>query len=258
MEQVLIEVGSREVAKLLQGTDTGRAFNSLRCSTLMALGFGNCPSLFEFSGVALKMESLREFGTRSVYGRAMKVEKWKSIESLKGIRLEDWVEMSSGLIMPNSHLRELSIHVQNDMDDEMVSKGRASLQKMTNLVKLHLKLYYRPETMLKLIPNLESLTSLKMDGHGFSLECSAAVAFPPNLSHLTLTGMKDLSMEELGKLPKLQYLTLRHLYVSEDVGRMKILHDGFPCLKALSLKDIFELRESAQTRHHIICITCRL
>ncbi|KAG6405641.1 hypothetical protein SASPL_133233 [Salvia splendens] len=120
----------------------------------------------EFSDVAMKMESLRDFGTYHVYGRAMKVEKWKSIESLKGIRLVDLVDMSSGL-MPNSHL--------------------------------------------------------------------PASVFPPNLSRLALAGIKDILMEELGKLPKLQYLTLNHSRVSEHFSRMKILQGGFPCLKALSL-----------------------
>ncbi|KAL1552115.1 putative disease resistance protein [Salvia divinorum] len=200
----------------------------------------------EFSDVALKMGSLREFSTRSVFGRAMKVEKWKSIESLKGMRLEDWVEMSSGL-MPNSHLRELRINVwgSSDGDDDMVSMGRASLQKMTNLVKLHLYLDTMggsvPRRVPKLIPDLESLTSLILKSDVFTFECPAAGVFPPNLSHLTLSNMKDVLMEELGKLPKLQYLTLKHFRDYENTGRMKILHDGFPCLKALSLKSIYRL-----------------
>ncbi|KAL1552119.1 putative disease resistance protein [Salvia divinorum] len=200
----------------------------------------------EFSGVALKMESLRDFGTRRAMGKPMKAEKWKSIESLKGMRLEDWVEMSSGLIMSDSHLRELSIDVSDFMKvgDEMVSRGRESLQKMTNLVKLHI---YLDTTLLdfvthevtKLIPDLKSLTSLKLKASIFNtFECPAASEFPPNISHLKLSGMQDASMEELGKLRKLQYLTLNNLYIYNDMRRVKILHDGFPCLKALSLKRI--------------------
>ncbi|KAL1552122.1 disease susceptibility protein LOV1-like [Salvia divinorum] len=199
----------------------------------------------EFSGAALKMGSLREFGTRSVLGRAMKVEKWKSIESLKGIRLEDWVEMSSGL-MPDSHLRELHINVWDvrNVDDDLVRRGRASLQTMTNLVKLHLHLDcsmndIKPETMPELVPNLKSLTSLKLRGYVF--DRPAVSVFPPNLSHLTLSRTYEVSMEELGKLPKLQYLTLNHSFISENMGRVKILHDGFLCLKALSLKKIYAL-----------------
>ncbi|KAL1552123.1 putative disease resistance protein [Salvia divinorum] len=180
----------------------------------------------EFSGAALKMGSLREFGTRSVLGRAMKVEKWKSIESLKGIRLEDWVEMSSGL-MPDSHLRELHINVWDvrNVDDDLVRRGRASLQTMTNLVKLHLHLDcsmndIKPETMPELVPNLKSLTSLKLRGYVF--DRPAVSVFPPNLSHLTLSRTYEVSMEELGKLPKLQYLTLNHSFISENMGRKKV------------------------------------
>ncbi|KAL1552112.1 putative disease resistance protein [Salvia divinorum] len=197
----------------------------------------------KFSGAALKMESLREFGTHEAIGKAMKVEKWKSIESLKGIRVVDWVEMSSGLIMPNSHLRELRLNAwgRSDGHDDVVSMGRGSLQKMTNLVKLHLYLDIIgdsvPRRVPKLIPNLESLTSLKLKSHPiYTFECPAAGVFPPNLSHLTLSNMRNVSMEELGKLPKLQYLTLKHFRDHDDTGRMKIMHDGFPCLKALSLK----------------------
>ncbi|XP_047967191.1 putative disease resistance protein At1g50180 isoform X2 [Salvia hispanica] len=86
----------------------------------------------EFPDVDLRMESLRDFGTSKILGRAMTVSKWKSIESLKGIRLKDLVEMSSGL-MPNSQLRKLKIDVDDD-DGDLVTRGRASLQKMTNLV----------------------------------------------------------------------------------------------------------------------------
>ena len=207
----------------------------------------------QFTGVALKMESLLNFGARGVHGKPMKVENWKSIESLKGIRLEDWVEMSSGL-MPNSHLRELHIYVRmiDSMDsmigdmDGMVSRGRASLQTMTNLVKLHLMfdMIVSPHSRIlnKLIPNLESLTSLKLSSYGFSDETLVASVFPPNLSNLTLVRMRNVSMEELGKLPKLHYLTLKYVHVSENIERMKILHDGFPCLEALSLKRMFRLR----------------
>ncbi|KAG6424263.1 hypothetical protein SASPL_114678 [Salvia splendens] len=200
----------------------------------------------EFSEGALKMENLRDFGARSVRGRTMKVENWKNIESLKGIRLEDWVEMSSG-IMPNSHLRELRIKVwgSSDEDDDVVSRGRESLEKMTNLVKLHLYLDtkgdYVPCRVPKLIPILESLTSLKLKSDVFTFEWPAAGVFPPNLSHLTLSNMKNVSMEELGKLPKLQYLTLKHFRDYVNMWRLKILDDGFPRLKALSLKAIRRL-----------------
>ncbi|KAL1552107.1 disease susceptibility protein LOV1-like [Salvia divinorum] len=95
-----------------------------------------------------------------------------------------------------------------------------------------------PHLGLILIRNLSSLTSLKLKAEEFTFKCPAASVFPPNLSHLTLARTRDFSMEELGKLPKLQYLTLKHSYISEYMGRMKILRDGFPCLKALSLKEI--------------------
>ncbi|KAG6383455.1 hypothetical protein SASPL_130887 [Salvia splendens] len=93
----------------------------------------------EFSDVAMKMESLRDFGTYRVYGRAMKVEKWKCIESLKGIRLVDLVEMSSRLV-PNSHLRELGIFVCMIKDmDGMILHGGFPCLKALSLKAINLK-----------------------------------------------------------------------------------------------------------------------
>ncbi|XP_047969416.1 putative disease resistance RPP13-like protein 3 [Salvia hispanica] len=200
----------------------------------------------EFGGVALKMESLRDFGARSVRGRAMKVENWKRIESLKGIRLLDWVGMSSGL-PPDSDIRELGINIETGKEDnaDLVIRGSESLRKMTNLVKLRLTYEYFLQhdscTFRKFISNLKNLTSLTLIGNKHVSKCPAASVFPPNLTHLTLSKMMNVSMEELGKLPKLQYLTIKHWKISGSLYWMEIFHGQYPCLKALSLKNISRL-----------------
>ncbi|XP_057802244.1 disease susceptibility protein LOV1-like [Salvia miltiorrhiza] len=191
-----------------------------------------------FPDVALKMERLRHFHIHSVYGRTMMIENWKSIESLKLIRLEDWLECSSRL-MASCHLRDLGICITGMEGSDEFSRARASLEKMTNLVELHLEITMS-FSMEEIIPNLESLTILKLDGG--MLKCPAASVFPPNLSHLTLCNLNDDPMQELGKLPKLQYLTLSSLVALYMCDRMKVLHDGFPCLKALSLQSMGLLR----------------
>lgn len=189
-----------------------------------------------FPGVALKMERLRHFHAHSVYGRTMKIDNWKSIESLKQIRLEDWLECNSRI---SCHLRELGICITGMERSDCFSKARSSLEEMTNLVELHIEITMS-FSMEEVIPNLDSLTVLKLDGG--MLKCPAASMFPQNLSNLTLCNLNDDPMQELGKLPKLQYLTLSSAVACYMGERMRVLHDGFPCLKALSLQSMGVLR----------------
>lgn len=117
---------------------------------------------------------------------------------------------------------------------------RASLEKMENLVKLKL-VWYMPLDIEPMIPGrLNNLTRLKLRGGMRS--CVDASVFPPNLSHLTLVESfvnEDL-MAELGKLPKLLYLKLsNYAYLG---GTMEVLHDGFSCLIALSLRRMYFLK----------------
>ena len=190
----------------------------------------------KFPKDALRMEKLRHFHVHSVYGRAMKVENWKSIESLKLIRLEDWLGCSSGLT-GRCHVRKLGIHM---IETEKQNELRRSLEQMENLVELHLE--FNPTSLMspKIIPRLTGLTKLKLDGG--MLKCPAASMFPRNLSNLTLCNLNDDPMQELGKLPKLQYLTLSCVIACYMGERMRVLHDGFPCLKALSLQSMGSLR----------------
>lgn len=194
----------------------------------------------EFPNVALKMENLRHFHVHSVYGRPMIIEKWKNIESLKLIRLEDWLECSSRR-MASCRLRELGIYMNQGEGNEYAMK--ASMEKMTNLVELHLE--FNPLSLMnsRAISHLNSLTRLKLDGG--ILKCLGASEFPPNLSHLTLEYVKLVEdpMPELGKLPQLQYLRLSRRRVSdEEEWRMRVLVQGFPSLEALSLRNMKDLR----------------
>ncbi|KAG6388173.1 hypothetical protein SASPL_153372 [Salvia splendens] len=192
----------------------------------------------KFPKDALRLEKLRHFHVHSVYGRAMKVENWKSIESLKLIRLEDWLECSSGLT-GRCHVRKLGIHM---IETERQNELQRSLEKMVNLVELHLE--FNPTSLMspKIIPRLNGLTKLKLDGG--MLECSSASEFPPNLSRLTLEYVRLVEdpMPELGKLPKLQYLKLYRRRISNEEWRMRVLREGFPCLEALSLENLNRLR----------------
>ncbi|KAL1544311.1 putative disease resistance protein RF9 isoform X2 [Salvia divinorum] len=192
----------------------------------------------KFPKDALRMEKLRHFHVHSVYGRAMKVENWKSIESLKLIRLEDWLECSSGLT-GRYHVQKLGIHM---IETERQNELRRSLEKMENLRELHLE--FNPMSLMspKIIPRLNGLTKLKLDGG--MLECSSASEFPPNLSRLTLeyVMLVEDPMPELGKLPKLVYLKLYRRRISNEEWRMRVLREGFPCLEALSLENLNQLR----------------
>ncbi|XP_057802234.1 disease resistance protein RPP8-like [Salvia miltiorrhiza] len=189
-----------------------------------------------FPDVALEMERLRHFHVRHVDGRPMKIKNWRSIETLRLIRVEDWMKCSSRLTA-GCHLRELGIFIREicEGDDEF----RRSLVKMKNLVKLHLKFNRSLSVNSIVIPQLDSLANLKLDGK--ILNYPAATEFPPNLSHLTLKFAEPIEdpMPELGKLPKLQYLKLS-LWLSSR--RMQVLKGGFPCLEALALKRMDELR----------------
>ncbi|XP_057803004.1 disease resistance protein RPH8A-like [Salvia miltiorrhiza] len=191
-----------------------------------------------FPNVALEMEKLRHFHIYSVLGKPMSIENWKNIESVKGMRLKDWLECSSKL-MASCRVRELGIHMNGMEGNKDLSMASASLEKMTNLVELHLKC----NSLLfnsNIIPQLGSITKLKL--HGKMHGCPDASKFPPNLTHLTLEYAKLIKdpMPELGKLPKLQYLKLSE-YAYEHRS-MKVLRDGFPRLKGLSLRNMFELR----------------
>ncbi|XP_057802252.1 disease susceptibility protein LOV1-like [Salvia miltiorrhiza] len=189
-----------------------------------------------FPNVALKMERLRQFHARGVEGRAMSIENWENIETLKLIRLKDWMECSSSLTA-NCHLRELHMLMEGDHE---LSRAKALLEKMTNLVELRLEFHVSLSQMEKIIPCLDSLTTLEVSG--WMLECPDASVFPRNLSRLTLSNLNDDPMQELGKLPKLRYLVLSNSKENYVDWRMKVLHDGFPCLEALSLQRMDDLR----------------
>lgn len=127
--------------------------------------------------------------------------------------------------MANSHLRELYICISEREEADVVSREIASLEKMTSLVELY----------IQCIPGMYTLSELKLD----------ASVFPPNLSHLKLAGkFDDALIEELGKLPNLMYLELCYYWERMDdiVWRIKVSHDGFPCLEALLLEGMDDLR----------------
>ncbi|XP_057802211.1 disease resistance protein RPP8-like [Salvia miltiorrhiza] len=189
--------------------------------------------------VSLKMDRLRYFSAYIERGPT-NINMWKNIECLREIRHKDWMKCISTLTS-SCHLRELGIqfHAKRTQCEELI-KVRASLEKMQNLVILHLSgLQYVTDIALA-VPQLTNLTKLKL--YGKMSKCPTASMFPPNLSHLTLmfTGLDDDPMAELGKLPKLLFLKLQtHAYSGE---MMLVLCDGFPCLEALVLRDLSGLK----------------
>ncbi|KAH6755688.1 hypothetical protein C2S53_010157 [Perilla frutescens var. hirtella] len=191
----------------------------------------------QFPNFALNMVRLLYFRGYCVGGQ-MKIDNWKNIETLKNIRYEDWMRCNKRLIA-NSHVRELGISLEGWKGCDALSK---SLEKMENLVILHL--IRDPSISRRLIiPDLGNLNNVtKLELNSRMTKWPVASILPPNLSHLTFkfSGLHEDPMPELGKLPKLMYLKL--LEYAYKGGRMQILHDGFPCLKALFLRELYRLR----------------
>ncbi|XP_057802306.1 probable disease resistance protein RF9 [Salvia miltiorrhiza] len=184
--------------------------------------------------VSLKMDNLRYFISAGIRGGPTNKNMWnKNIECLTGISLKDWMKST---LTSSCHLRELGIRLGWIEREELI-KARASLEKMQNLVILHLIWPYDYATDIALaVPQLANLTELKL--YGEMSKCPTASMFPPNLSHLTLTHsfLRDDPMAELGKLPKLLFLKIQiDAYKGET---MRVLCDGFPSLEALAFQDL--------------------
>ncbi|XP_057802248.1 disease resistance protein RPP8-like [Salvia miltiorrhiza] len=189
--------------------------------------------------VSLKMDKLRYFRAAIGGGPTIKNMWNKNIECLRGIRHKDWMKCISTLTS-SCHLRELGIRLGRIKREELI-KVRASLEKMQNLVILHLIWPYAYATDIALVvPQLANLTKLKLKGK--MSKCPSASMFPPNLSHLTLTSseLNDDPMAELGKLPKLLFLKIQ--YKAYRGETMLVLCDGFPSLEALAFRELYELK----------------
>ncbi|XP_057801870.1 putative disease resistance protein At1g50180 [Salvia miltiorrhiza] len=189
---------------------------------------------------SLEMDRLCHFCAYLVSGLT-NINMWKDIECLRHIRHKDWMKCISTLTS-SCHLRELGIRFDGRMiEHEELIKVRASLEKMQNLVILHLLgLFGRPTDIALVVPQLANLTKLKL--YNPMSKCPTVSTFPPNLSHLTLTDSElvDDPMAELGKLPKLLFLKIeKQAYLGET---MLVLWDGFPCLEALVLRGLDELK----------------
>ncbi|XP_057802901.1 probable disease resistance protein RF9 [Salvia miltiorrhiza] len=193
--------------------------------------------------VSLKMDKLRYFISAAIGRGPTNKDMWnKNIECLRGIRHKDWMKST---LTSSCHLRELGIRFDEEIiEREELIKVRASLEKMQNLVILHLiwPHYYATDIALA-VPQLANLTKLKLDGEMSNMsKCPTASMFPPNLSHLTLTHslLHDDPMAELGKLPKLLFLKIQYdAYWGET---MLVLCDGFPSLEALVFRDLRRLK----------------
>ncbi|XP_057802249.1 disease resistance protein RPP8-like [Salvia miltiorrhiza] len=190
--------------------------------------------------VSLKMDKLRYFISGAIGRGPTNKNMWnKNIECLRGISHKDWMKST---LTSSCHLRELGIQLREGrIKREELIKARASLEKMQNLVILHLEWSYGYATDIALVvPQLANLTKLKL--YGKMSKCPTATMFPPNLSHLTLTSsqLHDDPMAELGKLPKLLFLKIQYkVYLGET---MLVLCDGFPSLEALVLRVLHELK----------------
>ncbi|XP_057801920.1 disease resistance protein RPP8-like [Salvia miltiorrhiza] len=188
--------------------------------------------------VSLKMDKLRYFISAVIFRGPTNKNMWnKNIECLRGISHKDLMKST---LTSSCHLRELGIVFGRIKREELI-KARASLEKMQNLVILHFRWPYAYAIDIALaVPQLANLTKLKLDGK--MSKCPTATMFPPNLSHLTLTGsqLDDDPMAELGKLPKLLFLKLQFKAYRGET--MLVLCDGFPSLEALAFRDLDELK----------------
>ncbi|XP_057801904.1 disease resistance RPP8-like protein 3 [Salvia miltiorrhiza] len=190
--------------------------------------------------VSLKMDKLGYFISAGIGRGPTNKNMWnKNIECLRGIRHKDWMKST---LTSSCHLRELGIRFDEErIKREELIKVRASLEKMQNLVILHLRWPYNYATDIALVvPQLANLTKLKLEG--LMTKCPSASMFPPNLSRLTLTGsqLHVDPMAELGKLPKLLFLKLQNMaYLGET---MLVLCDGFPSLEAMAFRELYGLK----------------
>ncbi|XP_057801918.1 probable disease resistance protein RF9 isoform X2 [Salvia miltiorrhiza] len=158
--------------------------------------------------VSLKMDKLRYFISGAIGRGPTNKNMWnKNIECLRGIRHKDWMKST---LTSSCHLRELGIQLgEGRIKREELIKARASLEKMQNLVILHLIWPFKYDTDIALaVPQLANLTKLKL--------------------------------EELGKLPKLLFLKLQDAAYRGET--MLVLCDGFPSLEALAFRDLYELK----------------
>ncbi|XP_057802208.1 disease resistance protein RPP8-like [Salvia miltiorrhiza] len=194
----------------------------------------------ELPNTTLEMARLRHFSAARVHGLTS-IESWKIMHTLKYISVDDLLRCSSSpAFLAACPVRELGLFLDGESESGEMMKARASLEKMANLVKLQLLWDLSLSIEPMMIPRLARLTKLKL--RGGMRRCPDPSVFPPNLSYLTLveTFMEEDPMAELGRLPKLQYLKLTGYACLDE--RMRVLHDGFPCLVGLSLKGMYFLR----------------
>ncbi|KAL1552109.1 putative disease resistance protein [Salvia divinorum] len=186
----------------------------------------------------LEMERLRYFSAARVHGLTS-IHSWKHVETLKYISIDDLLRCST-TSLSTCPVRELGLFLDEERESEVLRRARASIEKMTNLVKLQLMwdLWLSIEPVM--LPRLTGLTKLKL--RGGMRRCPDPGVFPPNLTYLTLveTFLEEDPMTELGKLPKLEYLKLSGYACLGE--RMRVLHGGFPSLKGLSIKDMYFLK----------------
>ncbi|XP_057803069.1 probable disease resistance RPP8-like protein 4 [Salvia miltiorrhiza] len=185
------------------------------------------------------MDKLRYFSAHFAVGLT-NITTWKNIECLRHVSHEYWMKCRSTLTS-SCNLRELGIRFYDPIEHQGLIKVRASLEKLQNLIILHLTMSLYCVTDLAIaVPQLTNLTKLKLKGK--MPKCPTASMFPPNLSHLTLIGseLHDDPMAELGKLPKLLFLKIQNNgYCSET---MVVLCHGFPCLESLSFGNLHGLK----------------
>ncbi|XP_047971576.1 probable disease resistance protein At1g58602 [Salvia hispanica] len=183
-----------------------------------------------------EMEGLRYFSAARIHGLTT-VQSLKRVETLKYISVDDLLRCTFPSPCP---VRELGLFLEQEREGNVLTRARVSLEEMTNLVKLELMWDLSLSIEPALIPRLAGLTKLKL--RGGMRRCPDPGVFPTNLTHLTLveTFLEEDPMTELGKLPKLEYLKLTGYACLGE--RLRVLQGGFPCLKGLSIKDMYFLK----------------
>ncbi|XP_057802255.1 probable disease resistance protein At1g59620 isoform X2 [Salvia miltiorrhiza] len=192
--------------------------------------------MVEVPDIIWKMSKLHHLYLFDVISRnPLKIEALQYLETLTYVSVDNWTYELSRLRML-ARLHKLGIEEFDGNSD--VSKLFVSLAVLEGLDHLILRGYrFRSMPCLDELAILQRLKTLKLDG----LLARLPNNLPLNIESLTLVNscLDEDPMPLLEKLPKLEYLKLLNAYTGQE---MVILHHGFPRLKVLCLKELWNLR----------------
>ncbi|KAL5717498.1 hypothetical protein ACHQM5_010487 [Ranunculus cassubicifolius] len=190
----------------------------------------------ELPDVIWKLEELRHLLLDTKYGKGLRIDTLKNLQTLLSIRYGGSIEQ--GLVNLTS-LRKLGIY---DISGREVNEVFGALVKFKFLRSLSLSLS-SGETFQELSPLSDCLRLQKLYLWGRIEELPGSDVFPPNLIKLTLhvSRLEKDPMETLGKLPNLISLQLQ--YDAYKGKELLCTANSFPHLQILRLLGLYELEE---------------